>query len=71
MPLLFDHHFCPGRRLNDQDPLAVLLDGRVQVLRWFLCGCHRHGAQEDNAELKTPQVAQEEAQACEHARSVL
>jgi hypothetical protein len=49
----------------------VLLDGRVQVLRWFLCGCHRHGAQEDNAELKTPQVAQEEAQACEHARSVL
>ena len=58
MPLLFDHHFCPGRRLDDQDALAVLVDGRVQVLRWFLRGCRRHGAQEDNAELKTPQVAQ-------------
>jgi hypothetical protein len=70
VPLLFDRYFCTGRRLNEQEALAVLLDGGVRVLCRFLYDCHRYGAQENDADVKTPREEQAKARVCEHTRSV-
>jgi hypothetical protein len=70
VPLLFDCYFCPGRRLNEQNALAMLFDCGVRVLCRFLSDCRRYGAQENDAEVKTPREQQAKARVSEHTRSV-